>query len=167
MDWRSSIFVECSNRTRSPRELFELLLRATRSEGFDQVAYGALTYREPMQLQDHPAPAVAMNFPDDWRDHYFARKYDRIDVVVLTPCLARPFLWSWLQQRPSLESEQRLIFDEARAAGLNNGISIPLHGAWGRVPSCPLRPALATAILKPNPAVSTHSHTNSTLPSRI
>ena len=30
-------FVECSNRTRSPRELFELLLRATRSEGFDQV----------------------------------------------------------------------------------------------------------------------------------
>ena len=127
-------FVEHSNRTKSPSDLFDLLLSAAEREGFDRVAYGALNYREPLHLPDNPAPAVAMNFPDDWRDHYFERGYDEIDpVVALTPTIARPFLWTWLQQRFDLKIKQRLIFDEARAAGLNNGISVPLHGAWGRV----------------------------------
>lgn len=127
-------FVECSNRTKSLTDLFGLLVSAAEREGFDRVAYGALNYREPLHLPDNPAPAIAMNFPDDWRDHYFERKYDEIDpVITLTPSLARPFLWTSLQQRFDLKIKQRLIFDEARAAGLNNGISVPLHGAWGRV----------------------------------
>jgi DNA-binding CsgD family transcriptional regulator len=127
-------FLESSNRTKSPSDLFALLLSAAEKEGFDRVAYGALNYREPLHLPDNPAPAVAMNFPDDWRDHYFERKYDEIDpVVALTPSIAQPFLWSWLQQRFDLKFKQRLMFDEARTAGLNNGISVPLHGAWGRV----------------------------------
>ena len=127
-------FVEYSNRTKSPSDLFALLLSAAEKEGFDRVAYGALNYREPLHLPDNPAPAVAMNFPDDWRAHYFERKYEEIDpVVALTPSIAQPFLWSWLQQRFDLQIKQRLIFDEARAAGLDNGISVPLHGAWGRV----------------------------------
>ena len=127
-------FVECTNRTKSLPDLFELLVVAADKEGFDQVAYGALTYHEPLHLDGHAAPAVAMNFPSEWTDHYFERKYHRIDpVVVLTPCIARPFLWSSLQQRVGLEDKQKLIFDEAREAGLNNGISVPLHGPWGRV----------------------------------
>jgi DNA-binding CsgD family transcriptional regulator len=127
-------FVECSNRTQSLPELFKLLVEAANREGFDQVAYGALNYREPLHLPELPAPAVAINFPSDWKEHYFERKYHQIDpVVTLTPCIPRPFLWSWLQQQPSLREEQWLIFEEARTAGLNNGISVPLHGAWGRV----------------------------------
>lgn len=127
-------FVECMNRTKSLSELFQLLVVAAAKEGFDKVAYGALTYDEPLRLEGHIPPAVAMNFPDDWRDRYFERRYDRIDpVVVLTPCIGRPFLWSWLRERASLERKQQLIFEEAREAGLNNGISVPLHGPWGRV----------------------------------
>jgi len=127
-------FVECSNRTRSLSDLFSLLLTAADKEGFDRVAYGALNYHEPLHLPNNPAPAVAMNFPDDWRDHYFEQKYDEIDpVVTLTPSIARPFLWTTLQKRFDLKSKQRLILDEARTVGLNNGISVPLHGAFGRV----------------------------------
>lgn len=127
-------FVECSNRTRSLFELFKLLVAAAGKEGFDQVAYGALNYHEPLRLDDVPSPAIAINFPDHWRDHYFERRYHKIDpVVTLTPCIERPFLWSWLQRLPNLKHDQRLIFEEARAAGLINGISVPLHSAWGRV----------------------------------
>src|SRR5262245_60639349 len=68
-------FVECSNRTKSLPKLFNLLVTAAANEGFDQVAYGALTYEEPVHLDGHAAPAVALNFPSDWTDHYFARKY--------------------------------------------------------------------------------------------
>lgn len=127
-------FVECSNRTQSLSELFKLLVAAADREGFGQVAYGALNYHEPLHLPDLHAPAVAINFPDYWRDYYFERKYHQIDpVVTLTPCIQRPFLWGWLRQQPGLRYDQRVIFDEAQAAGLNNGISVPLHGAWGRV----------------------------------
>jgi DNA-binding CsgD family transcriptional regulator len=127
-------FVECSNRTQSLPELFKLLVVAANNEGFDHVAYGALNYHEPLHLPNLRAPAVAINFPGDWRDHYFERQYHQIDpVVTLTPCIQRPFLWNWLQQQPRLRHDQRLIFKEARAAGLNNGISVPLHGAGGRV----------------------------------
>jgi LuxR family quorum-sensing system transcriptional regulator CciR len=126
-------FVECSNRLRSLPDLFSLLVAAADKEGFDQVAYGALNYREPLHLADHQAPAVAINFPRDWQSHYFEHNYHHIDpVVTLTPSIARPFLWSRLQQQHAIRPEQRLIFEEARVAGLNNGISIPLHGAWGR-----------------------------------
>jgi DNA-binding CsgD family transcriptional regulator len=127
-------FVECSNRTQSLSELFKLLVAAADKEGFGLVAYGALNYHEPLHLPDLRAPAVAINFPDHWKDYYFERNYHQIDpVVTLTPCIQRPFLWSWLQQQPGLRYEQRAIFEEARAAGLNNGISVPLHAAWGRV----------------------------------
>jgi DNA-binding CsgD family transcriptional regulator len=127
-------FFECANRTRSLFELFKLLVTAAGNEGFDQVAYGALNYDEPLRLTDVPWPAIAINFPVDWRDHYFERRYHEIDpVVTLTPCIQRPFLWSWLQQLPNLNHDQRLIFEEARTAGLINGISVPLHSALGRV----------------------------------
>jgi DNA-binding CsgD family transcriptional regulator len=127
-------FVECSNRAQSLSELFNLLVAAAEKEGFGLVAYGALNYHEPLRFPDLPEPAVAINFPDHWRDYYFEHNYHQIDpVVTLTSCFQRPFLWSWLQQQPGLKYEQRAIFEEARAAGLNNGISVPLHGAWGRV----------------------------------
>jgi DNA-binding CsgD family transcriptional regulator len=127
-------FVECCNRTQTLSELFNLLVAAADKVGFGLVAYGALNYHEPLHLPDLPAPAVAINFPDHWRDYYFERNYHQIDpVVTLTPCIQQPFLWSWLQQQPGLRCEHLAIFEEARAAGLNNGLSVPLHGAWGRV----------------------------------
>jgi DNA-binding CsgD family transcriptional regulator len=127
-------YVERFNCTKSLSDLFGCLVAAADRQGYGQVAYGPLTYNEPLHLPDHVSPFVAMNFPRDWRDRYVARKYYAIDpVVVFTPCLTRPFLWSWLQQRPHLEPSQRMILEEAREAGLKNGVSVPLHGPWGRV----------------------------------
>ncbi|MBV8753570.1 MAG: LuxR family transcriptional regulator [Pseudonocardiales bacterium] len=127
-------FVECSNQTRSPERLFGLLVDAAGSEGFDQVAYGTLTYRAPLQPTGCVPPAVVLNYPVGWQQRYFERRYQVIDpVVTCTPRMARPFLWDSLAERGTLDRAQRLVLDEAREAGLRNGVSVPLHGPCGKV----------------------------------
>jgi DNA-binding CsgD family transcriptional regulator len=127
-------FIECSNRTQSLPALFDLLVESARDEGFGEVAFGALTYQERLHLPGHPAPAIAMNFPEHWRNHYFEKKYYEVDPVVRrTPTLPGPFLWSQLAERFRLHPNEQLVLDEAREAGLKNGLSVPLFGPWGRV----------------------------------
>jgi DNA-binding CsgD family transcriptional regulator len=127
-------FVECSNRTRSLPDLFNLLVKSAEDEGFGQVGYGALTYRELVRLPGHSAPWVAMSFPAQWRDRYVERKYHEIDPVVRrTPTMPGPFRWDRLAQLFRLEPGERLVLSEAYEAGLKHGVSVPLFGAWGRV----------------------------------
>jgi autoinducer binding domain-containing protein len=126
-------FIECSNRTQSLTALFELLVQCATEEGFSEVAYGALTFTEPVRLPEHLPPAVAINFPHDWRDRYFERKYYETDPIVRrTPTLAGPFLWDELATRFRLRASEQLVLDEGREAGLKNGVSVPLFGPSGR-----------------------------------
>jgi DNA-binding CsgD family transcriptional regulator len=127
-------FIECSNQTRSLSALFELLVSCATEEGFTEVAYGALTHAEAVRLPAHPPPAVAMNFPQEWCDHYFERKYYEIDPVVRrAAAFSGPFVWDQLGQRCQLQSGEQLVLAESREAGLKNGISVPLFGPLGRV----------------------------------
>ena len=127
-------FIECSNQTRSLSALFELLVNCATEEGFDAVAYGALTYTEAVRLPAHPPPAVAMNFPREWCDHYFERKYYQIDPVVRRAAtFSGPFVWDQLADQCRLQPGERLVLAEAREAGLKHGISVPLFGPSGRV----------------------------------
>jgi LuxR family quorum-sensing system transcriptional regulator CciR len=127
-------FVECSNRARSLSALFELLVNCATVEGFDQVAYGALTHAESVRLPAHPPPAVAVNFPREWCDRYFERKYHEIDPVVRRAAtFSGPFVWDQLGDRCDLQAGERLVLAEGREAGLKHGISVPLFGPSGRV----------------------------------
>jgi DNA-binding CsgD family transcriptional regulator len=85
-------------------------------------------------MSNQPAPAVALNYPLAWQRRYFEQGYHHIDPVVIhTPAIARPFQWSDLPKRFTLTQRQTLLFNEAREAGLRSGVSVPLHGPWGRV----------------------------------
>jgi DNA-binding CsgD family transcriptional regulator len=127
-------FIECSNQTRSLSALFELLVKCATGEGFDEVAYGALTYPEAVRLPAYPAPAVAMNFPREWCDRYFERKYYQIDPVVRrAPTFSGPFVWDQLVDRCRLQRGEQLVLAESREVGLRHGISVPLFGPLGRV----------------------------------
>ena len=127
-------FIECSNRTRSLSALFELLVNCATDEGFSEVAYGALTYAEPVHLPEHLPPAVAMNFPPQWCDRYFERKYYEIDPVVRrTATFSGPFAWAQLADRCQLQVGEQLVLEESREAGLKHGVSVPLFGPSGRV----------------------------------
>jgi len=127
-------FIECANRTQSLSALFELLIRGATEEGFDQVAYGALNFSEPLRLSEHSLPAVATNYSVGWRNRYFERRYYEIDPVVRrTPSFSRPFVWDYLEESLQLEAGERLVLAEGREAGLMRGISVPLFGRQGRV----------------------------------
>ena len=77
-----------------------------------------------------PQHAVFCTYPEDWMQHYGARNYEAIDPVRhYLPAAEGTFLWDSL--RGSLTREQDICMREADAAGLKNGIAIPLHGHGG------------------------------------
>jgi DNA-binding CsgD family transcriptional regulator len=127
-------FIDCSNRSQSLPELFELLVDCSCQEGFSQVAYGALNHNEPVRLPGHPMPAIAINFPAQWSERYFERKYHEFDPVVRrTPVISKPFTWDHLLERGQLHPNERLVMEESSEAGLKHGVSVPLYGPSGRV----------------------------------
>ncbi|NPU13408.1 LuxR family transcriptional regulator [Bradyrhizobium sp. 83002] len=127
-------FIDCANRTQSLSDLFDLLVGSAADQGFGEVAYGALNYEETVRLPEHPMPAIALNFPLDWRKHYFERKYYNIDPVVRrTASHTRPFMWDQLLKQKRLQAGERLVINESREAGLKHGVSVPLFGPSGRI----------------------------------
>lgn len=131
---RIAEFVEASNAARSTAEIFALLAEVGAEQGYDRVAYGALTAHDVYDPTGWPAPAIALNYPEDWVAHYFANGYQRLDpIVVHTPSLWRPFQWAGLPSLVTLTPEQDRFMNQSREAGLNNGLSIPLHGPFGAV----------------------------------
>ena len=107
-------FIEATNRAQSPTEVFDLLRGAVATCGFDQLAFGALSQPQQNQLADDiPAPAVALNYPEEWIRHYFERGYEKIDpVVLLSPRTTTPLVWEDCQKLPDLTVDQRRLFQE-------------------------------------------------------
>ena len=127
-------FIERTNKTDSLTKLFCLLVEAAECTGFDQLAYGALTHTELPRLVDRPKPAIALNYPIYWQNYYVEHNYRYIDpVVIYAPFIAGPFLWDRLAIRYDLNRKQLQLLNEAREAGLKNGITVPLHGPSGKV----------------------------------
>ncbi len=126
-------FIEVTNRAQGPTEVFDLLRDAVGGCGFDQLAFGALSQPQQSQLADDiPAPAVALNYPEEWIRHYFQRGYEKIDpVVLLSPRTTAPLVWADCQKLPDLSDDQRLMFQESREVPLLDGVSIPIHGPMG------------------------------------
>ncbi|GLR91405.1 helix-turn-helix transcriptional regulator [Bradyrhizobium iriomotense] len=127
-------FVECANRTQSLKALFDLLVSCASEEGFTEIAYGALTFAEPLRLPGCPPPLVAMKVPPEWCQRYLERKYYTVDPVVRrTPMFAGPFLWDELAKEHQLQACEQRVLREAREAGLKNGVGVPLFGPSGRI----------------------------------
>lgn len=127
-------FVECANQTQSLKALFDLLVSCASEEGFTEIAYGALTFLEPLRLPGCPPPLVAMKAPPDWCRRYLERKYYTIDPVVRrTPMFAGPFLWDELAKAYQLQACEQRVLQEAKEAGLKNGVSVPLFGPLGQI----------------------------------
>lgn len=133
-DMRISEFIERSNATTEPSELFALLEDAAGGVGFDQIAYGALTEHSTYGTSEDRAPAVVLNYPSDWVQHYFEHNYAAVDpVVVYSPRIRAPFTWEWLAKVQDLRPEEQLVLDEGWEAGLKNGVTVPLHGPFASV----------------------------------
>lgn len=131
---RLSRFIEATDAATTAPEIFSLLQRAAKARGFDRIAYCALTHHGSYKANGNPPPAVAHNFPDEWRKFYFEQHYQYLDPVLMhAPHLARPFLWDDLEVRFDLTDTQLRIMREAEDAGLYSGVGVPLYGPEGEV----------------------------------
>jgi DNA-binding CsgD family transcriptional regulator len=126
-------FIESTHRAQTPMEVFGVLRDAVSAYGFDQLAFGALNNTNHSQIaEDIPAPAVALNYPEEWIHHYFRQGYEKIDpVVLLCPRTTAPLVWEDCQKLPDLTDAQRLLFRESLEVPLRDGVSIPIHGPMG------------------------------------
>ena len=121
-------YISASHRATTAPQLFGIFRRAMSARGFNMVVFSLLT--------DHPAIArpaqhgIFCTYPDEWMQHYNSRNYEIIDPVRHhLPAADETFLWDSLQGK--LTREQDVCMREADAAGLKNGIAIPLHGQRG------------------------------------
>jgi LuxR family quorum-sensing system transcriptional regulator CciR len=131
---RISEFIERSNQVASTSDLFALLVTASAARGFDRLAYGTLSGELSSRPAEGRAPAVALNYPSDWVEHYFDHGYQAIDpVVCYTPVMPAPYAWVELGRRFSLDRVETRVMEEAQEVGLRAGVSVPLHGPWGSV----------------------------------
>ncbi len=88
-------------------------------------------------------PYMISTYPEEWIRHYLAEGYLDDDPVV-TELLHNPlpFLWSDIVRPGDLSRRQRQLVEEARAAGISNGITLPVHSRDGEIAAVSLVPAV-------------------------
>lgn len=126
IDWS---FAERFEDAASLREVTACLMREIRSLGFSHAA--CASHVDP--LRPPPGAVVLLDYPSDWVARYSERGYARRDPVFVTAKRqALPFQWSDRAFRRHLAPDQTRILQEAAEAGLNDGLTIPIHapGAW-------------------------------------
>ncbi len=125
-------FIEKTNGAENAEQLFSLLENVMAHYGFDRVLFSLMT--------DHPAlgreagHGIMRNYPRDWMEYYAEHVYEDIDpvrhYVVTAP---GPFTWSFLEGEMQLSPVQKKCMNEAKEAGLHQGIAVPLRGPLGAV----------------------------------
>jgi DNA-binding CsgD family transcriptional regulator len=123
-------FIERSTAAADVGELVREFKSALSASGYDYVACGAIGGHDIYQ-SGLPAPAVVVDYPGFWQQHYFDENFIEIDPIVSRAAVTRlPYCWEQLRD---LSSAQQRFFDESREAGLLHGVSVPLHGPAGEV----------------------------------
>ena len=126
---RISEFIEKSNGARTPAEAVRLFEQATSEYGYNRIAYADLT----SGLHNRPeTPGFLVSYPEDWVQHYFERRYELVDPSTQYLFFAHaPFTWKELPTLFDVSKKQARLMAEAQGAGLQAGLSIPLHGPLG------------------------------------
>ena len=126
-------FVRQSENVRSPLGLFELLQGISGEMGFDHFALVHHVDLRPTGTRkvDHlvtPDFAVLTDYPEQWIDQYIATSVINDDPVLAASLRrASVFAWEDVTKIVSLTTRQRSIIERTRAAGLENGFTIPIH----------------------------------------
>ena len=122
-------FLERIRRARSGTALFAVLEEEAGRTGLRYLAYAALKDHSRYGAPKHPAPIVMHSCPEEWIADYLRDGYARSDPVLLhAPEIRVPFLWRWLPELRPLDEAQIRVLAMARAAGLKEGMSVPLIG---------------------------------------
>ncbi len=125
-------FIEKTNLAKSSQDISTLFGDALRSFGYDRFCYSLITAHPSLGLD--AGHGVAENYPDDWMSYYKANGYERIDPVPRYGyTTSNPFTWDSVTQTRRLRRDEKKVMNEARDAGLCDGLAIPLCGHNGEL----------------------------------
>lgn len=128
-----SRFLDQTDGIAKPEPLFDLLCAFARNFDCPWVAYGPLAPDHQKLLKPAQTDsAVMLNYPDEWKEHYLERGYDRIDPIIKKGRNGvSAFRWSEVYKDASTTENERRVLDEAATFGLRSGVTVPLHGPAG------------------------------------
>jgi DNA-binding CsgD family transcriptional regulator len=129
-------FVERSNAAESPGEVMGLFQTAALEFGYTKIAYLGVTgdaEKDLCVLDPELRPLIACTYPREYLIHYKESDYIDCDPA-LTNALRMdvPFLWDHVESGKKATRKQKMLASDGRAAGLWDGVTVPLHGALGR-----------------------------------
>ena len=129
MDPRLNQFVESLHEASASAELQGQFVHFISEIGFSVFTYAGLRF-PTLKL---PTPLVQSNFPGAWREEYDSNQYEKIDPAIFElQHTMLPVLWGDLLRREDLSRNQKAIFHKAKTYGLQNGLTIPVHGQMNR-----------------------------------
>ena len=101
------------------------LFTLARSQGFDQVLYGAVGSKHAKLEKAF----LHSNYSGEWRARYDAEKLHYVDPTV-AHCLSSslPIVW---EPDTFKSPAQQALYEEARGHGIRTGITFPIHGPSG------------------------------------
>jgi LuxR family quorum-sensing system transcriptional regulator CciR len=135
--WDVQEFIREVNRITSFPELSSLMDGMSKTLGFD---YFALVHHVELV---GPEVIDLENYPSLWREMIIERKYTSDDpILVACEHTNVGFRWSDIHKWISLSQRQKEILEGARAAGIGEGFTVPVHipGEYAGSCSFGLRP---------------------------
>lgn len=125
-------FIEDANKAKSAQEVTQLFSDVLKTYGYDRFCYSLVT--------DHPSlgldagHGIIANYPDDWMSYYKDNHYEKKDPVPRQAFKTfRPFTWDSLSHTQDLDSGEKRVLNEAREAGLLDGVGVPIYGHNGEL----------------------------------
>jgi DNA-binding CsgD family transcriptional regulator len=108
----------------SEAQLLACVERYARQLGFDHFVYGV----QVVQPLADPRQHICNGYPERWRRRYDENRYAQVDPTVLH-CLQStiPLVWS----DSLFQGQARTLWEEAKAYGLQYGLSCPVHDQTG------------------------------------
>ena len=126
MDYYARIcgFLEDIRAARTEQDLERLVAQVLKEFGFRH--YAIVSH---VDLLAPPQGAVRIiDYPSSWKARSAEQRYFADEPVLLTAQrLALPFTWEDIPRHIDLTRRQQAILEEARAAGLANGYTVPIH----------------------------------------
>lgn len=131
-------FIDDCAKVRQLDDLKRELEGVTRAFGFRYFA--CLSH---VDLSKPPKSAVVLHtYPREWIERHGRLRLDRVDPVFQHAARTlQPFFWTDEDFKRTLTPRQRDFMEEAQAAGLAGGFTVPIHSPGPHAASCTAVPA--------------------------
>ncbi|UFW92134.1 autoinducer binding domain-containing protein (plasmid) [Bradyrhizobium barranii] len=125
MDGQLQALMEAVDVARDERSNRNTIEKFTVSSGFDRYVYSHIHGDDAVVFSDYPT---------EWLNLYFAKRYTIIDPVVTTAKRSmRMFAWSAEEHKVRRSSREiKQFVSEATDFGLRSGVSVPIRTSYGR-----------------------------------